>query len=162
MFARTHAFAVVFGMVSLLAPAPAPAQEKDAPADAFAGKYLVVITRSDPEYWYSLEKVRIRQMGGAQFLVGTGADDGSGDWAIGRATWIAMRDVSVIIEFSSLKELEDAMQAPAEDRTAGSATVRQRLGAARSPVAVIGRSSRTREAVRPVRTGKTRRIRSAF
>lgn len=88
----------------------AGAQGEDAPADAFRGKFLSVLKKSDPSYSISLEAVQIRPVGSVGFLVGVGADDGVPDnWQIGLTVWIALDDVSEITVFETLDDLRAAM-----------------------------------------------------
>jgi hypothetical protein len=86
------------------------AQEGDAPADEFQGKYLMIVKKSDPDYSINLEKARVRTLGDSRFLVGVGADDAIADnWQAGLTIWIALDDISEITVFDSLDDLRDVV-----------------------------------------------------
>jgi hypothetical protein len=69
----------------------------------FTGKILSVSARSGSEMGGIIENPEIKQVGGSLFLVGKGVDDGHPDnWYKGHTTWIALDDVSLIVEFKDL------------------------------------------------------------
>ena len=74
---------------------------------AIKASIVAIMLKSDPEYGVYLQDVEVLQLGrNAAFLVGTGVDTGYDDWTPGRRIWIALDDVSQIIEFESFEALE--------------------------------------------------------
>lgn len=88
-----------------------PVVGQPAADNPFAGKFLTVIKRSDPSSSIDLEKVRVQKLDGRSFLVGTGADTPD-NWQKGKTVWVALDDVSAIIEFATLEELRRAGTVP--------------------------------------------------
>lgn len=96
-------------------PTPSPAERPPlvrrlSPRVEFSGKVIVVTLKSDPEYAAYLQNVETRMMGGSLFLVGVGVETGFDDWTAGRRTWVAMDDVSQVIEFDTVADLKKALE----------------------------------------------------
>ena len=73
----------------------------------FAGKILLVSTRGHAEGGGAIEKVTTRRIGNEPYLVGKGVDTGDPDnWYKEKMVWIALHDVSQIVEFTDLDEVK--------------------------------------------------------
>lgn len=97
------------------APTPAPAEtpppvRRLTPRSEFSGKVIVITLKSDPEYAAYLQNVETRAVGRNLFLVGEGVEAGFDDWTAGRRTWVAMDDVSQVIEFDTVADLKKALE----------------------------------------------------
>ena len=56
----------------------------------------------------------MRRLGGGSFLVGRGVDSGAGEWTAGRTIWVAIDDISEIIEFDDADDLRKTLEPPDE------------------------------------------------
>jgi hypothetical protein len=66
----------------------------------FTEKILVVSCKSGPEMGAVLESGELKKVGDITFLVGRGVDDGHSDnWYKGKTVWIALDDISMMVEF---------------------------------------------------------------
>jgi hypothetical protein len=69
--------------------------------------------KSDLETGAWLERVTLRRIGRQEFLVGISVDLGDeSDWTVGRRMWVPVDDVSMIVEFDTLEEMQDAFSDP--------------------------------------------------
>ena len=87
-------------------PQPKPAPPAD---DPFAGKALMIYAK-EPAKGAMLEKVKIKQLGNRSFLVGKTIDkdaESRSHWT-GVTMWVAIDDVTEIIEFKSADEAREA------------------------------------------------------
>jgi hypothetical protein len=101
-------FSAIFFAISLRADGPQPDAKSAAP---FAGKVLAVTTRSSTEYGNIIEEATMTELGGETFLVGKGVPDDEEDtWYGGRTVWIAISDVSQIVEFANRDEFRKAKE----------------------------------------------------
>ena len=109
---RTMRFAVptlmAVGLLTLASKVPGQQKVREADQSPFHNKVLVVQTKSEPEFAGVIEAARVRHLGKADFLVGKGA--GGDHWASGRTIWVAMSDISRMIEFDSVEEYERAAE----------------------------------------------------
>lgn len=83
------------------------------PGDHLTGKTLAITVQSDPTYGIYLQDAQVQSLGGKAFLVGVGVDSGEGEWTAGRRTWVAVDDISEIIEFDNPDDLQKSLE-PAE------------------------------------------------
>lgn len=74
------------------------------------GKIVAITLRSDPSYGIYLRDARVETLGQQTFLVGVGVDSGAKEWTEGRRMWVSLGDVSDIIEFESVEELQRVME----------------------------------------------------
>jgi hypothetical protein len=80
-----------------------------APSTPFAGRALIVSLKSDDEWGAFLQNPEVKRIGDKSFLVGKGIDDPTEtgeSWQAGRTVWIAVDDVSTIVEFDSAEQLK--------------------------------------------------------
>lgn len=96
------------------AAAPKPTRPAASVA-GLQGRALAITIKSDPTYGIYLEDARIVELGGRPFLVGLGVDSGAGEWTAGRRSWVAVDDISEIVEFDSVEELRKTLE-PADER----------------------------------------------
>ncbi|MCA9056021.1 MAG: hypothetical protein KDA75_19445 [Planctomycetaceae bacterium] len=82
--------------------------------DSFAGQVVSITLKSDPDYGVHLEQARVEQLGNKSFLVGAGIDTGVGEWTAGRTLWVAIDDISEIIEFADADDLRKTLE-PADE-----------------------------------------------
>lgn len=94
-------------------PATAAPPTEATPGDRLTGKTLAITIKSDPTYGIYLQETQLQTLGGKSFLVGTGVDSGVGEWTAGRRLWVAVDDISEIIEFESPADLQKSLE-PAE------------------------------------------------
>lgn len=85
-------------------------EKKSSSADVFDGKILTISAKGSATYGAVLERVKIRELGGKSFLVGTAVDIGVGSWTKGRITWYAVDEAAQIIEFDSVQQIRRVQQ----------------------------------------------------
>lgn len=90
------------------------AAPRSAGGEVFAGRAVAITLKSDPEYGIYLEQPLVQRLGQNSFLVGTGLDSGIGEWTAGRRLWVAVDDISEIIEFKDVEELRETLE-PADE-----------------------------------------------
>jgi hypothetical protein len=69
------------------------------------GKVLVVSTRPNQHVAY-LERVSVRRLGDQWFMVGSQMEFSKETWTEGKVTWVAMSDVSSIVEVAGTEEMK--------------------------------------------------------
>lgn len=111
--AVTALTAVCLSRLSAQPPAPPGGAAMTAAADLL-GKAVAITLKSDPTYGVYLRDTQITELGGTAFLVGVGVDSGAGEWTAGRRSWIAVDDISEIIEFESEDDLRKTLEPPDE------------------------------------------------
>jgi hypothetical protein len=100
------------GVLGFLARPAGVAQEPRGDAEQpFAGQFMTIVKRSNPDSSIDLEKVQVRKLDGRSYLVGTGADTPD-NWQRGKVVWVAVDDISEVTTFASLEELRKAGQLP--------------------------------------------------
>ena len=119
MHARTFlgAIAVVtIGLAAIATMATGQGKKGDAAAAAlhFTGKVIDVTTASDTESSMALEKFEMRRIADGEYLVGKAVDDGDPEtWYKGQTVWIALDDISKIVEFADVEAYKKATPKPA-------------------------------------------------
>lgn len=88
---------------------PLPATAAAGPL-SLDGKIVAITLQSDPSYGIYLRDTRLETLGPQTFLVGFGVDSGAKEWTEGRRMWVSLSDVSDIIEFESVEELQRVME----------------------------------------------------
>ncbi len=89
--------------------AAAPAPPVETPAPALPGSAMAITIKSDPAYGIYLQDVRLQRVGESDFFVGTGVDSGMGEWSAGRRVWVAVEDISEIVEFQDQEDLRKTL-----------------------------------------------------
>jgi hypothetical protein len=80
-----------------------------APATPLTGRALILSLKSNDEWGPFLQNPEVKRIGDKSFLVGKGIDDPSEtveSWQVGRTVWIAVDDVSTIVEFDNAEDLK--------------------------------------------------------
>jgi hypothetical protein len=83
--------------------------DDDQNAGPFAAAIVGITLKSDPSYTVYLKEAEVRRLGQQSFLVGLGADSGTGVWMVGRRSWVAIDDIAEILEFESEEELQEIL-----------------------------------------------------
>ena len=110
------AAALMLILAAWFAAEGAPAQVRSTDVDSgaasqklFTDDVLVISSRSDSSVGAVLQHVEIKRIGGREFLVGTGVDyDVQGNWHKGRMVWVAVEDISQIVEFPDVEAYKKA------------------------------------------------------
>ncbi|MFV0446445.1 MAG: hypothetical protein ACK5Q5_22965 [Planctomycetaceae bacterium] len=74
------------------------------------GKSLAITIKSDPSYSTYLQHATLSVLGTSHFLVGDRFDNSASDKSAGRRVWVAIDDISEIIEFETTEELEQFLE----------------------------------------------------
>jgi len=92
-------------------PVPPPVVRRLNLRAPLEGKVVVITLKSDPSYSLYLQDCRLQPLGTSSFLVGTGVDVGD-DWTAERRVWVAVDDISQLIEFDTAEELRKTLDGP--------------------------------------------------
>jgi hypothetical protein len=108
------AVAIALAVISTMATGQGKKGDAAAAALHFTGKVIDVTTASDTESSMALEKFELRRIADGEYLVGKAVDDGDPDtWYKGQTVWIALDDISEIVEFSDVEAYKKATPKPA-------------------------------------------------
>jgi hypothetical protein len=66
-------------------------------------------TSTKPFFRTTIRTLVRSRLGQQSFLVGLGADSGTGVWMVGRRSWVAIDDIAEILEFESEEELQEIL-----------------------------------------------------
>ena len=108
-FASISAIVLVSSvLLGLSLHAAGPGTPSDAGAD-FAGKILVLCTKSSAEYGATLESVSLKRIGGRDFFVGKWTtNDGLPTWQSGQTVWYPVDGASEVVLFDNLEQFKKA------------------------------------------------------
>jgi hypothetical protein len=97
---------VVVTVGFLMAASYGGADEHAEPANPFKGKLLIIGTKGHSNtYGAVIREPSVRKLGDSQFIIGTGVGgEGIGDWQKDRTVWVAIDDISQIVEYDSLEQ----------------------------------------------------------
>jgi len=108
--AALAALAVATGVIATMAAGQGKKGDAAAAALHFTGKVIDVTTASDTESSVALEKFELKRIANGEYLVGKAVGDGDPDtWYKGQTIWIALDDVSEIIEFADVEAYKKAV-----------------------------------------------------
>jgi hypothetical protein len=85
----------------------------------FKNRIVSISFRSTDEWGAYLQDPEIKKVGEHSFLVGKAVDvGGPNNWPVGRVMWVAIHDISQMVEFSSIEEFKSRAQgSPSSKKT---------------------------------------------